>query len=154
MTDGFASAKEICDRILQETGAALLAHDFPSFESLIHLPTTVETFEGRRVIETREELRRTFEDVCHHYDTVSATDLVRHVVAAEHVDEDTIRATVQCRVLCGTELRQAPYIIFSKYIRLGGEWRIAESTYVLDDAPIYTRALSHGLSRPRAKVDK
>lgn len=151
MAADFDSAREIADSILQKSGDALLTNDFEAFAALFTVPTTVETFEGRRVLSTLGEMRTTFEEVCRHYKTQGTTDLVRHVVAAEFVDPSTIRATVEARVLAGAQLQQAPYVIFSKYVHQDGAWKIAESVYVLDDAPIYIRALTYGKRAQTAK---
>ncbi|MEM9438012.1 MAG: hypothetical protein AAGA15_13325 [Pseudomonadota bacterium] len=144
MSAEFDSASDIANSLLQKSGNALLDGSFDAFAPLFTVPTTVETFEGRRVLTTIGEIRTTFQEVCRHYKSQGTTDLVRHVVAAEFVDETTVRATVEVRVISGSQLQQAPYVIFSKYVYEDGAWKIAESIYVLDDAPIYIRALTYG----------
>lgn len=153
MTVEFVSAREACEKVLDITGTALLAGDFDSFAAVFTMPTKVETFEGARVIESREELREAFDGVCHHYRSVGATDLVRHIVAAEFIDDDLIRATHECRVLAKTELTQAPFAVHSTYVREDGRWKVCESIYIVDDAPMYIRALTHGDARRLGPVE-
>ncbi|MEL6689195.1 MAG: hypothetical protein AAFP28_02645 [Pseudomonadota bacterium] len=133
--------------MLDKTGEALLSRRFEDFSDSFTIPTIVETFEGRRSLDSLDELRDAFNGVCTHYQLLRATDLVRHIVAAQFDGEDTIRSTHECRVLSGTQLAQAPFAVYSKIIRQDTTWRIAESIYVLEGAPKYTRALSHGSAR-------
>lgn len=146
MKDGFKSAKERCEHVLEQTGNALLIGDFESFAACFTLPTKVETFEGARILATRDAIRDAFCGVCAHYQSVGATDLVRHIVAAEFVDAKTIRATHECRVLANTKLSQAPYAVHSTYVFEDSRWKVAESIYIVDDAPMYTRSLTRGYS--------
>ena len=130
----------------------MLNRTFDDFVDAFTLPTIVETFEGRRALETAQDVREAFDGVCAHYQALGATDLVRHVVAAQFDGEDTIRATHECRVLCGTQLAQTPFAVYSKIVRDGGDWKIAESIYILDGAPKYTRALSIGSARASTEL--
>lgn len=147
MKHGFKSAREACEHVLDQTGNALLSGDFEAFAACFTLPTKVETFEGARILTSRDALRDAFHGVCAHYLSVGATDLVRHIVAAEFVDTNTIRATHECRVLANAKLTQAPYAVHSTYVFENKHWKVAESIYIVDDAPIYTRSLSKGYSR-------
>ena len=137
----------ICQRMLDKTGDAILSRRFDDFFDSFTIPTIVETFEGRRSLDSIEMLKDAFEGVCTHYQALGATDLVRHIVAAQFDGEDTIRLTHECRVLSGTQLAQAPFAVYSKIIRQDTTWRIAESIYILEGAPKYIRALSHGSAR-------
>ncbi|MEL7301642.1 MAG: hypothetical protein AAFM92_14770 [Pseudomonadota bacterium] len=150
MAKTHVDARAICEELAARSAEALLSKDFESFLSMTQVPTTVETFDGRRQLRTRAEVKETFEGVCDHYARIGATDIVRSVIAAEYVD-GTIRGTLECRVLAGQILVRAPFVIYSTYVEEDGAWKVAESSYVCDDAPSYTRALSHGPgARPTA----
>lgn len=137
-------AVRIAEQILDLTGNALLKRDFDAMRACFSLPTIVETFEGRRILESVEDLRGAFDGVCAHYHGLAMTDLVRNVVAAQFDGDDVIRTTHECRVLSGQNLAQAPYAVYSRLERDADAWRIAESIYIIENAPIFTRALSHG----------
>ncbi|MEM1237578.1 MAG: hypothetical protein AAGI10_11445 [Pseudomonadota bacterium] len=147
MSDEFQSAREICEAILDRTTAALLAGDFDAFAQCFTMPTKVETFEGSRILSTLEELRDAFEGVCAHYMSLGTTDIVRHIVAAEFVDETKIRATHETRVLAKNDLVQAPFAVHSTYIAEETMWKVSESIYIVENAPLYTRAISKGHSK-------
>ncbi|MEM1374254.1 MAG: hypothetical protein AAGF78_07725 [Pseudomonadota bacterium] len=138
-------AVRIAEQVLDLTGSALLARDFDAFRACFSVPTMVETFEGRRTLGTEEDLRTAFDGVCAHYHGLAMTDLVRRVIAAEFDGAEAIRTTHECRVLSGQNLAQAPYAVYSRLERDGRAWRIKESIYVIDDAPIFTHALSYGM---------
>lgn len=144
MTGTEQDAVAICERIAEETARALLARDFESFAAAYRVPTSVDTFEGRRTLETMDELEDAFEAVCDHYEMLAVTDLVRHVVAAAFNADGSVSGAIENRVLSGALLIQAPYVIYSTYVEADGRWKIAESVYVCDDAPGFTRALSQG----------
>ncbi|MEM6275514.1 MAG: hypothetical protein AAF714_01075 [Pseudomonadota bacterium] len=137
-------AVHIAEHVLELTGRALLKRDFDALRKCFAVPTVVETFEGRRTLKTVDDLRAAFEGVCAHYHGLAMTDLVRRVVAAQFDGADVIRTTHECRVLAGQNLAQAPYAVYSRLEKDGEDWRVAESIYIIDNAPIFTRALSFG----------
>ena len=143
----------ISEELLERTGKALLSRDFDAFHLNFTMPTLVETFEGRRIIDTVEKLRDAFDGACDHYGAHRATDLVRNVLAAEFQDDVTIRSTHECRVLAGDVLSQAPFAVYSQIVVQDGRWKVAESIYVVDNAPLFTRALSFGSGRHQASAD-
>ena len=140
----FEAAQAVCEALLEKTRIGILDGDLDVFKECFALPHAVETFEGRRVLETIEELEDLLHCVREHYHSLGTTDLVRHMVAAEWLSDNKLRASVECRVLNGVQLVLAPYIIFANYEKIDGMWKIRDSIYVIDDAPLYMRALSYG----------
>lgn len=134
----------ICSQVLEATGSAVLHGAFEPFASHFNEPTIFETFEGRRVIETKDELRRTFEAAGAFYAGLGVTDLVRHVVAAAFSAPNTVHATIECRVLAGTVLVLHPYSLHTVLEKVEDRWLISETIYIIEDAPRFTRLVSFG----------
>lgn len=142
-----AEAFAVCENLLEKTREALLTRDYPAFYAAFQLPVTMEAFEGRRVVDTDDCFRRTFEAACNYYASQHVTDIVRHVVAAAFAGPDDINSTVECRILSGARLVQAPFAIHSRLKRAkGDDWRIVETIYLVEDAPRFSRILSLGPS--------
>lgn len=142
-----SSARAVGTKLLDGLNRAILARDIDAACAFFMLPNLAETFEGRRIIETESKLRDMISGAFAHYEAVGATDIVRNVLAAEYLSSGQISMASETRVLRGTDLAQAPYVIYSKAVEVDGEWRICESIYVVDDAPIYTRSITYGFSR-------
>ncbi|MEM6825727.1 MAG: hypothetical protein AAF566_11495 [Pseudomonadota bacterium] len=150
-----AEAFAVCERLLETTRDALLTRDYPAFVSAFQLPVTMEAFEGRRVVDTDDCFRRTFDAACNYYAAQHVTDLVRHVVAAAFVGPDDINSTIECRVLAGTRLVQAPFAVHSRMKRVAGDdWRIIETIYLVEDAPRFSRILSIGPGAAHKHMDQ
>ncbi|MEM8592095.1 MAG: hypothetical protein AAGF13_06165 [Pseudomonadota bacterium] len=145
-------AFEICQNLLDLTGEALLAEDFERFRAHFTLPTSVETFEGKRSLDTVEALEDAFRGACDHYRAQGTTDLLRHVLAAGFEGETKIRGTYECRILAKHVLAHPAFTLHCTLHLQDGAWKIAESIYVIEGAPILTRALSKGHLGPRTNT--
>lgn len=101
----------------------------------------METFDGRRVITTREELEAVFNDVRAYYRTIGMTRVDRHIVDAEFRNPTCIVSTHQSRVYADEELIQQPFAVLSVIELKDGAWRIRHSEYGIMDSSAHNRAL-------------
>lgn len=136
----------ISQRLLEITGAFMMAGDFERFADNFDLPQHMETFEGQRLVTTREEFRVIFDAVRTYYQVNGVTHLVRHCISAEFKSEDCISATHETRVLNGVRLVQKPFPAYSTLLRIDGRWKVKSCIYAIEDAPDHNRALI----KPRA----
>ena len=123
------SAREIVERLLEQTGQAILSNDFSLAEPCFKLPQDIQIFDSGVPIRTVEDLRALFEGVRDHYASLGVTDLQRPCTSSVFHDADTIYATHMTYVLAGGVLVMEPYPVFSILHRDDGTWRIAHSVY-------------------------
>lgn len=116
--------------------------DFTRFRDCFALPTAMETFEGRRVIQTVDALEAAFREVCAYYKKVGTTDMVRHIVDAEYRNPTSIVSTHQSRLVAETELIQQPFDVLSVIELIDGAWRIRHSEYAIVDSEDHNTALT------------
>jgi len=126
---------------LEETGAALLSNDYPRFIQYFHLPHLSETFDGTRIFQTAEDMKRAFDVAVTYYQQNNVTQIQRDVLAAVFVDKTRIHATHQTRLLAKTMLVKPPHIAFSEVVLTGGRWKAATTRYAITDAPALEAAL-------------
>ena len=144
----FTSARDVSEYLLARTGQAYATGDFDLFASCFALPQWMETFEGRRLVATTDDLRQLFDAVRAHFCRLGVTDLVRHCVVAEFRDPDTIEATHESRLLAGTRLVQPPYPCFSVLKRTEAGWQVAGGQYAIQDALAHSAALTGAPGAP------
>ncbi len=143
MQDSFSSARQVSEHLLKRTERAFLTDDVGEFKECLVLPYSIETFDGRRVLETPSELQELFYAIRTHHRKTGVTAIVRHVVEAAFKDPETIEATFETRLLNGTVLTQKPYPVFSVLKCIEGEWRARSMTFAIDDSPDHNAALMH-----------
>lgn len=142
MTPEFDTAEDIAEYFLDRTGTALMTGDFDLFASCFLLPQKMETFQGRRDIETLSDLREVFDGVTLHFKRKNATQLERHCIEARFRDPDTVVSTHMSRLVSGSSLVQKPYPVMSVLKRVDGIWQISDSMYAIEDEESHARALS------------
>lgn len=136
------TAREIAEDLLARSGHGLITGDFDVFCECFALPTAMETFEGRRVINTRDELKTAYNTVCAYYEKVGTTELVRHIVDAEFRNPTSIVSTHQAKIVADAELVQQPYDVLSVIELIDGAWRIRHSEYAIVDSEEHNTALT------------
>ena len=141
MTQTFETAREVSEYLLDRTGRALLDRDVDAFLECFIVPHEIETFEGRRLIKTREDLRRVTLAVLSHYDSIGLTDLVRHCVEASFQDEKTVLATHETRLVSGSYLLREPFPALSVLRLTEDGWKIASCSYAIKDHKDHNAAL-------------
>lgn len=139
-------ARAIHDDLLAQTGAALISGDFDLFSACFLLPQTVDTFDGRKLIETIEDMREVFSSVRSYHRKRNVTDIVRRSTEASFRDDETIVAVHTSRLLSGSQLIGEALSAFSIIKRTSDGWKVASSQYAVLDDP----ALSAALIGPQA----
>ena len=135
------SAREIAEDLLERSGKGLMTGDFAVFADCFALPTEMETFDGRRLIETRAELEAIFNDVRAYFSSTGMTQMERHIVDAEFRNPTSIFSTHQSRVVSDGELVQQPFDVLSVIALIDGQWRIRHSQYAITDSNDHKAAL-------------
>lgn len=120
---------------------ALLQDDFPTFRSFFSLPYEIETFKGRRFLESEDDLKGVFEALQAHYRNAGVTDIVQSVVEAMFKDDTTVVSTHETRLLNKTVLTQKPYAVFSVFRNDGTGWRAQSMTFAIEDNLGHNKAL-------------
>ena len=152
------SAQRIANDLLSRTGAAMDRGDFEAFCACFSRPVIIETFDGKRLLQTRDDIEAVFTAVRNFRAAHAIVDVVRENVAAEYVDFETIAATHVSRMLQkGDVLFDKPYPAYSVIKKANGVWRINFCQYAVDEATPLNRALHSPEKTPRkpaAPVEK
>jgi len=135
------TARDIAAELLERSGHALETGDADLFATCFTIPKEMETFEGRRVLSSAEELEAAFREVCGYYAKAGVTSMVRHVVDAEFRTPSTIVSTHEARLLAGDQLIQQPFAVMSIIVADGDDWRIRHSQYAIIDSTDHNVAL-------------
>lgn len=144
------SAQTIANDLLTQTGNAMQSGDFDAFSACFSRPLVVETFEGKRLLQTQKDVEHVFQAVRDFRAAHAIVDVVRENVAAEFMDFETIAATHVSRMLqAGDILFGRPYPAYSVIKNFGGNWRIHYCQYAVDDPTQLNRALSGPEKTPR-----
>ncbi len=148
------SAKVVSEQLLEETGNALLNRDFESFAKAFHVPQTVTTYDRTIELETVDDLRRVFEQMCTSFESLSVTDYVRECVAAEFKSKTVIETThVSHLIRNGTHV-MPPYPVYSTLEMKDGRWKVSGGAYAVDQDTGQARALASGQSPQADASDK
>ena len=146
-TNSSPSAREIAERLLKETGDAIMTADFDRFAECFECPQFMDTFEGRQEVETYDDLRFIFKSVQTNLLRLGVTEMVRECLAADYQNDGTIHTTHQSRLLRGTTLVES-YPCYSILQNYAGIWKVSYSSYALGKTSTYLGVLNHGLANP------
>ena len=136
------SAKEICEIILDRTGAAVVAGDFAAFACHFILPFRLETIQGIRTIDQEHDFRSVFNAVHSHMTQMRVTLMARHCIAAEHRDKDTIIGTHETRLISHGQLIEDPFPVMSIFSRQPDDsWKCHTASYDVPEGSLYRSAL-------------
>lgn len=137
------TAFEVSEYLLGVTGQAMLANDAETFADRFIVPQVIGTFDGDRVMETRDDVIQTFRGVVRNLRQIGADRLVRYTVAAmfDGDDTDCVIATFESHAMRGQESRRNPVMCHGKLRRVNGLWMVAESRYAVSSAPELDRVL-------------
>ena len=124
----------VAETLLARTGEAYMTGDFDAFAACFALPQWIETFDGRRQIANRADLKALFDGVRTSFCRKGVTDLVRRCVAARWHDANTIEATHETRLLAGAQLLHPSYPCLTILTRGPAGWQIAGGQYAVSDA--------------------
>ena len=138
------SAQTIAEDLLEITGRAIMTRDFDSFRSSFHLPQNIQTMGQSIYVETAEDLRRAFDQMCNHLEAIGVTDLVRFVAAAAYQSPDRITSTHVADLLRDGKRLQDPYPAFSVLERFDDAWKITSCEYALEPMSGQALAIARG----------
>jgi hypothetical protein len=141
MIQKFDTAKDVSEYLLEKTGQAYRDNDPDAFVLCFHLPVLIQTYDGQSTITTKDGLRRVYQSVKTHYDNLGVTDLVRNCVEASFIDETTVLATHETRLLRGTLIVQRPFPTLSVLRFSDDDWKICSSIYAISDRDDHNAAL-------------
>lgn len=141
MKIGSDNARDITTEFLDRSGLAFVNGDFEAFRECIALPYELETFQGKRTVDSEDELKSVFDAILMHHRKTGVTQMARNVLEAVHRDENTILATFETRLLNGTILTQAPYPVFAIIIHDGESWKTNCMTFAIEDSPDHNSLL-------------
>lgn len=141
MRDTSISAREVAEDLLRRTGDSLLAGDFEEFACHFRLPALIETFEGKSILETENDLRTVFCGAHEYYARHNLEDLYRNCVEANYRDDDTIESTHETRLISHGVLIIPPFPVFSILRRFDRAWKIVQSSYAVSQADEFHNAL-------------
>ena len=124
-----SAAEELVRQFLDKTGTSILNGDFATYAACFHLPQRVETFDGRKLLETESDLKAMHQSVHEWLVNMGATDLARDLLVAEFRGDDLIVGAYETRIMRGTELLADPYPNYGTLARIDGVWKIVDGTY-------------------------
>lgn len=135
-------AEEIAEELLYQTGRAMKAGDFDAFFEHFEIPQVLETVDGDMLITTVAGMCDVFDRVRQYYEDNDVRDVVRTVVSARFLDEESLGSTYVTRLLkSGGEPFRNPFPAYSVIKYLNGKWKIVSNSAAILDAPSHNRAL-------------
>ena len=125
----FDDPTEISDYVLELTRRGYVERDFDLFSSRFVLPHPIGTFQGERLLETRDDIRAVFDAMCAEHDALGAIDLKRKTISARFLGDGRVQHTIETRlVLHGYSLSDE--VIAHGTLRLmDHRWMIETSSY-------------------------
>ena len=142
MPNSQKTAREIAEDLLERSGQGLIAGDFKSFADCFVLPKELETFEGRRVVKTEDEMESIFDDMRAYYGKIGMTHMDRRIVDAEFRNPTTIVSTHHSRIVADQELAQQPFDVLSVIELVDDVWRIRHCQYAIIDSEEHNKVLT------------
>lgn len=125
----FESAVAVSDHLLAVTGQAYLSRNVDMFLQRFLLPQTVGTFKGEQVVETPDDFRALFKDMCAHFDTIGLIELNRKTISAKFLEPHIVQATFSTQYITrGYTVSEESF--GHGHLRLDrGLWKIANNNY-------------------------
>ena len=144
-------AEDIAEELLHRTGRVYASKDASLAAGCFLLPQTIETSAGKCLLETEDNVRQVFENVMDYYAKNDVTEIVRTVVKAEFLDDNTVGATHVSRLMLsdGSCFRK-PYPTYSILRKTQGGWKLSSSAYAILDSDAHNDALRIQPSRADA----
>ena len=146
-------AKQIGQDLLDRTGEGLMTGNWDTFIACFGFPHRIDTFEGTQILQSADDMRPRFDAVRATHKADHVTDLIRHTVAVDWVDDKTIHHTHQSRPLSGSTLVLAPYTVFSIFEKQAGRWLITSSQYAICNADDLNAALHAPFAKNKEHVN-
>ncbi len=126
----------IAQYVLDVTDAAYTARDFDAFARCFDLPHIVGTFNGDRLLRTRDELARVFDAMCTHFDANHVIAMHRRVIEAQFIDDTTVQATFVSKHITKCHMIGEETVAHGILRLIEGNWKVSESRYASPDQSI------------------
>jgi hypothetical protein len=122
-------ARKIYQTVLDGICKAQADDDFDAYATFFLLPHTVETFDSRSIIETRDDLRMVFAAMRDHLDRAGVIAVTRLCSVAEFAGADTIQGSHETWLVTPRHLIREHYTALSMMVRTDTGWRSASGQY-------------------------
>ena len=142
LTPSQKAARKIAEELIYRTTDALIAGDFDTYLTCFDFPTTLESFEGNRAVNTPEDLEKVFVGIRQFLIVNNVTSLEHTFIEVEFAQSDTIHTLHETYALNGCTLVKEPFPIFSVLRHVNGRWRVTRSCYALPETNELGRVLA------------
>lgn len=143
-------AFRIYQAILDGSGDAVNLRDFDRFVPFFLIPSVLETFEGRRVIETPNAMRATFDKLQQILGDIGAVRMERVCTIAQFDGDNTIRGVHNTQLVDGVGTVLETYSGMCTLRLIDGHWRTSVSQFLEKKASIPSKILRAGMETVRA----
>lgn len=141
MTETSAAARHIAEHVVMATARAIMSDDFEQFHIHQAYPQEMETYEGRKTIENKDQLKAVFEAVREYQKALGADRLERCVKTASFVDPDHIEVVYESRIFRNGKVLGSPYPSFGILRQTAESWRFIYCMYALTPTSLMKQAL-------------
>ena len=146
-------AKQLAERMLEQTGNALLSNDFDAFAQLFCVPHTLETPDRKTTLQTRSALKEVFDRVVQDYAEHNVTALVRINEHACFHGPFKIEAMHVTHMMSGNWRIKDPIPSYGILEFIDNRWQCTSSQYAVDDNTTVGLALRRTASAA-AEIEK
>lgn len=129
-------ARSIYQGLLEKIRFSLIENNFKAYASYFELPNLVETFDDNFSINTEKELAVIFDKTRHNLQLENIRDFARHCAVARFVDEETISAGHETRLITDQLEIQNSYPALSTLRFANGSWKIKSSQYAASSSDL------------------
>ncbi|GAB5448136.1 hypothetical protein [Gymnodinialimonas sp.] len=134
-------AFKIYQSLLDATGDAVNLQDFNRYQPFFQVPSVLETFEGRKSMDTPEALKLAFDKVQQGLQEIGATRMLRTCSVAQFDGPETIRGVHDTRLVDAEGRVIEAYCGMSTLRLHEGHWRIALSQFVEETVSLPSKTL-------------
>lgn len=134
-------AFKIYQAILDGSGDAVNLRSFDRYHPFFQLPSVLETFEGRTMVETRETLKFTFDKIQDCLSEMGATRMERTCSVAQFNGSDTIRGMHDTRLLDSHDTVLEAYSGMCTLRLIDGHWCVSVSQFVEETVSLPSKTL-------------
>lgn len=136
------SAYDITDPMIRETGEAIKSGDFEKYMRHFAVPFVLETFEGKHLIGSQQEMKQHFDGVRAFRAENGIAYSKRENISAEFQDDRTIALVHVSHLFLADDTRfDRPYPTYSVIRETDGRWLTYHCRYGVGDLEMFTRAL-------------
>lgn len=129
MTENCEAANSVYQGLLEKLDSSLLENDFQKYLSCVALPHVVETLDGYFTIDTKEELEAIFDRTRRNLELGNVPGLTRHCLGAVFLDEQTITASHETRLISDQLIIQNSYRALSTLSFANCDWKIKATKF-------------------------